>query len=267
MNSMLRVFIGYDSREPAAFAVAAHSVLRHASRPVQIIPLIQHQLRRVGVYWRERGPTESTEFSLTRFLVPHLSDFEGASLFLDSDVLVQADVYDLLLHVLAEPNKSVHVVQHDYTPKEGTKFLGHAQTVYPCKNWSSVVLFNNAMCGTLTPEYVNSASGLDLHRFNWLKTQLVCPLCGRSDGAYRKEPNRDRCKCSHCGKVFDTSPGVGDADPIGALPLGWNWLVGEYEDNPDAKILHYTLGGPWFPETANCSHADLWVKELKLLLP
>ena len=34
-------------------------------------------------------------------------------------------------------------------------------------------------------------------------------------------------------------------DQLGSLPLEWNWLVGEYPDNPDAKILHYTLGGPW----------------------
>lgn len=225
MSDRLRVFIGYDSKEPAAFAVATHSVMRHASRPVEIIPLVQYQLRKAGLYTRERGPTESTEFSLTRFLVPYLSNFEGVSLFLDCDVLVRADVYDLLLYPLIAPDQAVHVAQHDYTPKDGTKFLGHVQTVYPRKNWSSVMLFQNAECRAVTPEYVNTATGLDLHRFHWIR----------------------------------------DAQ-IGALPRDWNWLIGDYPPNAQAKILHYTLGGPWWAEHVNCDHADLWRNELALMM-
>jgi len=61
----------------------------------------------------------------------------------------------------------VRCVQHDYTPRTTTKFLGQAQTVYPRKNWSSLMVFHNAYCTTLTPEYVNTATGLDLHRMNW----------------------------------------------------------------------------------------------------
>jgi len=45
---------------------------------------------------------------------------------------------------------------------------------------------------------------------------------------------------------------------VGELSLNWNHLVGEYEPNPDAKIVHWTLGGPWFNETKDAEYADEW---------
>jgi hypothetical protein len=214
----LRVFIGWDSKEPVAFAVAAHSILRRASRPVAIVPLALESLR--SVYTRERGLTESTEFSLTRFLVPFLSGYRGLSVFMDCDVVVQADIYDLVVYPLAFPGKAVFACQHDYIPKGLTKFDGHEQTKYPRKNWSSVMLFVNDQCTALTPEYVNKASGLELHRFKWTTDEQ-----------------------------------------IGALPLEWNHLVGEYVPNPSAQILHYTNGIPAYPTYRECDQADVWWNE------
>jgi hypothetical protein len=244
---MLQIYIGFDSREPLAYHVLAHSIMQRASRPVSITPLIQPQLRACGLYTRERGATESTEFSLTRFLVPYLSGYEGTSLFLDSDMLCQADICELEFEVaqariaghsieqkghiknghIRVPNfvehhdsPAVWVCKHDYTPLEGDKFLGQQQTRYPRKNWSSLMLFDNAKCKALTTEYVNTASGLDLHRFNWVPDEQ-----------------------------------------IGCLPLEWNWLIGEYPARPEAHMLHYTLGGPWFEASRDCDHADLWFAE------
>lgn len=48
---------------------------------------------------------------------------------------------------------------------------------------------------------------------------------------------------------------------IGALPKIWNWLSGEYESNPHAALLHYTLGGPWFQNIPVDADGKLWVKE------
>lgn len=211
----LTVFIGWDAKEPQAFSVLADSILRQTSTPVPIVPLVRSSLSRW--YTRPRGPLESTDFSMTRFLVPFLSDYQGFSLFLDSDMLCQADVMDLLLYPLAEPDKSLFVCQHDYTPSSGTKFLGQTQTVYPRKNWSSLMLFRNDRCTALTPDYVNTATGLELHRFAWMPDEQ-----------------------------------------IGALPLEWNWLVGDYPANPDAKILHYTLGAPCFDDYKDCDQAERW---------
>ena len=61
---MFRIYIGYDPVESVAFYTLAHSILRRASIPVSIAPVARSQLK--GVYARERGPTESTDFSLTR---------------------------------------------------------------------------------------------------------------------------------------------------------------------------------------------------------
>ena len=215
---MLQVFIGYDPREAIAYHTLAHSILRRASIPVTIAPLMQSQLK--GLYTRDRGPTESTEFSLTRFLVPALSQFRGWSLFMDCDMLCRADIAELFEHAGRAPDKAVLVCKHDYTPGPKRKFLNQVQTVYPRKNWSSVMLFNNARCAGLTADYVNRATGLELQRFQWLAD-----------------------------------------DEIGELPLEWNWLVGEYRRNPDAKIVHFTIGGPYFDEYRDCDYAEEWFEE------
>jgi lipopolysaccharide biosynthesis glycosyltransferase len=229
MQEPLKVFIGYDSKEPIAYHVLSHSIMRRASRPVSITPLALDNLQ--GIYTRQRGPTESTEFSLTRFLVPYLSGYQGHSVFMDCDMLCLTDMNELWGLILAEfqseyecdrysPSHSVLCCQHDYTPKSGVKFLNQVQTAYPRKNWSSFMVFNNDRCKSLTPEYVNSATGLELHRFLWTDDKLIKPL-----------------------------------------PLEWNWLIGEYQDNSEAKILHYTLGGPWFPDFSACDRSTDWLQE------
>lgn len=219
---MLQVFIGYDPNETVAYHTLAHSILRRSSIPVSIAPLMRSQLG--GLYRRERGPTESTEFSLTRFLVPALSEYRGWSLFTDCDMLCRSDIAELAALARGNEDKAVLVCQHDYVPRTERKFLGQVQTRYARKNWSSVMLFNNPRCRALTPDYVNGASGLELHRFAWLQ----------------------------------------DAE-IGALPLEWNWLVGEYPRNPDARIVHFTIGGPYFEEYRNCDYADEWFAERQQL--
>jgi hypothetical protein len=223
----LRIFIGWDSKETAAYHVLAHSIIDRASCRVEIIPLKQSTLRETGFYTRERGVTESTEFSLTRFLVPALCGYRGHAVFMDSDMLCQTDVNTLWDEILAKRNggKPLLVCQHDYEPQEGVKFLGNRQTVYPRKNWSSLMVFDNTLCTALTPKYVNEATGLELHRFLWLEDK-----------------------------------------PIGDLPVDWNWLVGEYAPNPEARMLHYTLGGPWFRDHQSVDHADLWFAERDRML-
>src|SRR3954471_22101808 len=123
---MLQLFIGYDSREPVAYHGLAHSILRRSSIPVSITPLVQGQLR--GLYTRARGPTESTEFSLTRFLVPALCAFRGWSIFMDCDMLCRADIAELSAAVERQKDKTVLVCKHDYVPATERKFLDQVQT-------------------------------------------------------------------------------------------------------------------------------------------
>ncbi len=172
MNEPLQVFIGYDSREPAAFAVCAHSIIARAGIPISITPLTQHALRTSRLYLREKNPLESTEFSFSRFLVPALCGFKGDAVFVDCDFLFNTDITELFAYPLAWPDKAVHVCQHDYVPKDAQKFLGQTQTAYPRKNWSSLIVFRNELCTALTPKFVNEASGLELHRFLWAKDAI-----------------------------------------------------------------------------------------------
>ncbi len=217
-HAPLRIFVGWDSREQVAYHVLAHSIIARSSLPVSITPLNQSVLRASGIYTRGRDERASTEFSITRFLVPYLSNYEGVSVFMDCDMLVQHDIVELLAYALAHQSVSVLACQHDYTPKAGTKFLGQSQEAYPKKNWSSLMVFQNANCRALTPELVNGAEPKHLHRFEWAKD-------------------------------------------VAALPLEWNWLVGEYAANPHARNYHWTLGGPWFEAHEDVDHADLWFNE------
>jgi hypothetical protein len=214
---MIRVFIGYDQREAVAFSVLAHSIQTRASAPVSITPLRLGQLK--GVYTRARDPLQSTDFAFSRFLTPYLCDFDGWAIFMDCDMLMRADIAELW--ALRDDAYAVQVVQHHHVPREDTKFLGQKQTSYPKKNWSSLMLVNNAQCKTLTPSLVNHASGLHLHRFEWLA----------------------------------------DDSLVGALPRRWNHLVGYDDPNSDAALAHFTLGGPYFSGYADCEFADEWRAE------
>src|SRR5689334_10766418 len=89
-RAMIRVFIGYDSRETVAYGVLAHSINRHASQPVAIAPVMLGQLE--GVFQREKNPLQSTEFSFSRFLVPYLCGYQGWAVFMDCDMLVREDI-------------------------------------------------------------------------------------------------------------------------------------------------------------------------------
>jgi hypothetical protein len=70
----------------------------------------------------------------------------------------------------------VLVCKHDYVPKTQRKFLDQVQTRYPRKNWSSLMIFNNARCRALSPDYVSSAPGLELHRFAWIDDAAIGEL-------------------------------------------------------------------------------------------
>lgn len=205
---MICVYIGYDPRERSAANVLADSLYQGSSHPVSITMIHTPQLN--GIFNRARDPRQSTAFSFTRFLVPHLAGYRGWAIFMDCDMLCRGDIAELW--ALRDDRYAVMCVQHEHVPKETTKFLGEVQSAYPKKNWSSLMLMNCDRCRALTPEYVNTATGLELHRFTWL----------------------------------------GDDGLIGALPPRWNHLIGVQEDPvaeaPDGgpALVHWTLGGPWF---------------------
>ncbi|XP_051152265.1 protein CDI [Andrographis paniculata] len=222
-----KVFVGYDPREDLAYEVCKYSLLKRSSIPVEISPIKQSELRERGVYWRERGKLESTEFSFSRFLTPYLANYDGWAMFVDCDFLYLGDIKELVESV--DDRFAIMCVKHDYAPKETTKMDGAVQTVYPRKNWSSMVLYNcsHPKNKVLTPDVVNKETGAFLHRFQWLED-----------------------------------------NEIGEVPFVWNFLVGHnkvVEANPATfpKAIHYTLGGPWFDQWKDCEFGDQWLNELE----
>lgn len=209
----ITVFIAFDPREDVAVNVLANSIQSRSSRPVSIAQVRLSQLDRV--FHRERDPLQSTEFSFSRFLVPWLCDYQGWALFVDADMLCLGDMAELW--DLRDERYAVQVVKHAHNCELGFKFQGERQIPYGRKNWSSVMLFNCPRCRALTPETVNTASGLHLHQFAWLQ-----------------------------------------AGEIGPLPPRWNVLVGVQPVPSDARLLHYTLGGPWFDDCQEMDGSDLW---------
>lgn len=221
---MLRIFIGYDDAERIAYHVLCHSIQRRASIPISITPLNRATL--TAVFDRPRGEYDSTDFSISRFIVPYLCDFEGWAVFMDCDMLCLGDVAVLanFMSLMEKYGTAIRCVQHDYTPKSETKFLHQKQTTYDRKNWSSMMVLNNALCRKLTPDYVRTAPGLALHRFDWIAN-----------------------------------------DKIRQAPKEWNVLVGEENQAPlaDAKLIHFTNGGPWFHDYKDCEGSELWFDELE----
>ena len=216
---MINIFIGYDSKEKVAYNVLSHSIIQNSTKPVAITPIALNHLK--DDFVRERNALSSTEFSFSRFMIPHLMNYQGWALFMDCDMLMFEDVSELWR--MRDDSKAIQVCKHDYVPKEKTKFLGQTQTAYPKKNWSSFMLMNCKKCSSLTPDYVNRASGLELHQFKWLEGEHL----------------------------------------IGDLPLEWNWLVGEYEHKDDVYNVHYTKGGPWFEDYAKCDYSQDWFRNLE----
>ena len=166
---MIPIFIGYDSKVKIAYHVLTESILRNSSTPVTISPINLSNLK--NIYTRKQDPLASTEFSFSRFLVPHLMNYNGWAIFMDSDMVMLSDITELWS--LRNEDYAIQVCKHDYTPKSKNKFLGNNQTIYAKKNWSSLMLMDCSKCKTLTPEYVNTRSGLELHQFKWLDENLI----------------------------------------------------------------------------------------------
>lgn len=225
-----RIFMGWDSRQTEAFAVAQKSLTQHHSRDEVIIPLKLADLSQAGLIDRRRFVTDnhgriwddvsqancSTEFAITRFLTPLLG-VTGWVLFIDCDVVFLDDINWLFEE--CDGSKAVMCVQHEYTPRPGLKMDGQVQDNYRRKNWSSVVLFNcdHPSNRLLSVGMIAAMPGRFLHGFGWLRDH-----------------------------------------EIGRLSPEWNWLVGEQPKPTKPRIAHFTLGGPWLPRWEPREHDEIW---------
>lgn len=223
----LKVYIGHDSREEQALAVATSTLKRTSGIEPEILRCKELQDRglltravdrRGKMYDLVSNAPQSTDFAISRFLVPMLCQ-DGWALFTDCDVVFMRDVNKLL--DLADPRYAVQVVKHNYTPSSASKMDDQVQTIYSRKNWSSVCLWNvnHPANRRLTLHDVNTRRGLWLHQFGWLHD-----------------------------------------DEIGDLPSRWNILIGEQEIPEAPAILHYTLGVPVIAGREGSDGAEIWLR-------
>lgn len=237
MSGNLTVFVGFDPREAAGYAVARYSLRRRMTVPLPIFGIVLADLQRSGAYTRPISRARnamghpllwdvlsdapmSTEHANARFLVPYLAK-SGWALFVDGDILALGNVNRLFENL--DPGKALYCVQHEHVPIETTKMDGQPQTKYSRKNWSSVMMFNvdHPANKALTREMVNKLPGRDLHRFCWLED-----------------------------------------DQIGALGPEWNFLVGISPPIKNPQIIHFTEGLPDMAGYEKCEYADEWRAEL-----
>lgn len=129
------------------------------------------------------------------------------------------------LWALRDDDFAVKVVKHNHVPVEEEKYLGNTQTKYKRKNWSSVMLMN---CGHPAMRC------------------LTPDFVNTADGLYL-----------HQFRFIED-------EEIGDLPKTWNHLVGYDRFRNDAKLIHYTTGGPYFDEYRDCDYHQDWFKEREL---
>lgn len=220
----MKIFMGFDEREKLAFEMAQRMLRRygHEATPLETERLAASGLlrrpvdRRGQLYDLPSNAPCATDFAISRFLTPILAQ-TGWALFVDCDVAFLTDPSEILFE--ADARFAVQVVKHQNGHKAGMKMDGQIQTLYPRKNWSSVMLFNcdHPANRRLTLADIAERPGRDLHAFYWLA----------------------------------------DSE-IGDLSPGWNWLCG-IEEKPDAvKIAHLTLGGPWLADWQGSEYDALW---------
>jgi hypothetical protein len=238
----IHVYVGYDTREHAAWLVCRDSLLDFQSEknPLAVYPLSHRDLRRQGLFsrpwrvdeegqtWDERdGRPFSTEFSHSRFLTPHIAKQRGATglcVFVDCDFLFFSPITNLLSQI--DRTKVVSVVKHDFERvAEGTKMDDQQQKRYFRKLWSSLMVFNldHPDIDTFHPEHANLGAGATLHGMLHLPD-----------------------------------------DQIGEISETWNWIP-EHSDRRigPADAVHFSLGGPWLPGCDLVSFSTDWRRRYK----
>lgn len=244
----MEIQIGYDPNEALAYDIFEHSLRRHSSIPLDIFPIKLDECRKQGLFWRKFDRQDgkiydlisqapcATEFSITRFLAPHLSHSRWV-LFCDCDMLCLTDVAELFR--MADDSYAVMVTKHVHLVTDGSVKMGdQVQTSYSRKNWSSMMLFNTAHPSNagLTLELINTAPGRDLHNFCWLEASEIGDL-----------------PLSWNHLIGYTPPVSGDGMPYP-----------QYE-YPEVNIAHFTSGIPTISGYEHCEFADEWREEQRLL--
>jgi len=170
----LNIYIGYDSTHNKIEEITKFSIERsikksfsHNQIQNHFIPEIKYlDISKIPEYNREYK-NQSTAFTYSRFLIPYLENYEGFSMFIDDDIIFEENLLPMFYYL--NPDDAVACIQYPQYKHDSVKFDGEINIDYPCKLWSSLMIFNNGHedCKKLTPEVVNTWTGAQLHQFEW----------------------------------------------------------------------------------------------------
>lgn len=120
-SETIRLFVGGQREHELPFQVLKHSILRHTNSTVEI-RLIGDIHPNLPIP-ESRSNRPATSFSLQRFAVPELCEFQSKGIYLDSDIIVRGDIADLW---------------NSPFPK--------GSTVQACPGWQTAVLLWDCSC-------------------------------------------------------------------------------------------------------------------------
>lgn len=227
----MHVFIGYDTREKIAYDVCKHSIEMHTTSKPKIIPLYHKELRRQGFFQRP-WTTEAFDGN-TRDMIdgkPFSTEFSHTRFLVPAIMKYKGWALfmdcDMVFRCnvkeifeLCDERYAVMCVKHQQKIKSSEKMDGSPQAQYYRKNWSSFMLINCA------------------HQKN---KALTKELVNTATGGY-----------------LHSFGWLEDKD-IGELPNYYNWIEGTSPGDMHPRVIHYTLGGPWFSSKQDVAFSDLW---------
>lgn len=231
----MRVFIGFDEREERAAEVAAKTL--HKVTGGEITPefLKADKLADQGLLTRISDHRGGQDYDLisnasksTRFAT---SRFLTPILCQEGYALFcDCDVVFLrdpreMLDDV-DPRCAVSVVKHDFKSSEPYKMVNQKQVDYDMKLWSSVMLFQT----THPANRRLTLWDVNNRRGLWLHQFGWLNSCE-----------------------------IGSLDPM------WNVLVGDSDLPAGAKILHWTLGGPFTPGWKPKRHDEIWLEHAQTM--
>ena len=161
------IFIGYDPQERAATNVLIDSLYQNGSA-LWRSPLVTPQLEAGSVSPRARSKTEHSLF-VHPFPGAYLMGYQGWALFMDCDMLcrpISSSSGISGMTPMAPCAYSMSMCLGDReVPRRGAERLPEKELEFP--NAAQLQPLRK-----LTPDYVNTATGLELHRFHWLEVTM-----------------------------------------------------------------------------------------------
>lgn len=115
VDSPCRIFIGAGEQQIVPALVLKHSILKHATMSVDVTIMND---------WTHPMPKDAknlprTPFSFQRFMIPEKCNYEGHAIYMDSDMLVFADVKEIWQ---APTSKAILVMRNDDIDKHRAKY-------------------------------------------------------------------------------------------------------------------------------------------------